>query len=84
MKKSCYFCERTCKLDRHHIDMNRRNNHPKNLLDICRKCHLRLHEKIYNRLFIPGLKNLYKLKELELYRFFKFFANKNRVSKFLK
>lgn len=48
--KSCYQCavchikesELRRKLDVHHIDRNKRNNAPSNLVAICQSCHMKL------------------------------------------
>lgn len=51
----CYFCniEETedKKHDIHHVDCNHYNNDPKNLMKLCRSCHIKLH-KIYKYLHI--------------------------------
>jgi len=40
----CYFCETTEELIIHHLNKNRKNNTPQNLLTLCPKCHHRLHK----------------------------------------
>lgn len=41
--KECHFCGATKNLCRHHIDKNRSNNTPENLVVVCRSCHAKLH-----------------------------------------
>lgn len=51
-KSECYFCgnRQTILLEIHHIDTDTRNNNYNNLVCLCKKCHRRLHSKIYSRL----------------------------------
>lgn len=51
----CYFCGRTNSVDIHHLDRNHDNNDKKNLIQLCRSCHKRLHY-IYKRLEYLGIK----------------------------
>ena len=39
LKGSCYFCGKERDLDQHHLDYNK----PLLVIDICRKCHNKLH-----------------------------------------
>lgn len=50
----CYFCGRTSSVDIHHLDGNHNNNDKKNLIQLCRSCHKRLHY-IYKRLEKLGI-----------------------------
>jgi len=52
-RRKCQICEKTelennKKLDCHHIDYNKRNNNPNNLIAICRKCHLKTNHNRQN------------------------------------
>ncbi len=45
-RRKCQMCEKTelennKKLDCHHIDYNKKNNDPQNLISLCRRCHLK-------------------------------------------
>lgn len=45
-RRKCFICGKTelenkAKLIVHHIDYNKQNNNPKNLVSLCRKCHLK-------------------------------------------
>jgi len=45
-RRKCFLCEKTElengeNLHCHHIDYNKRNNNPNNLISLCRKCHLK-------------------------------------------
>jgi len=45
-RRKCQICEKTelesnRKLDVHHIDYNKKNNDPKNLISLCQKCHIK-------------------------------------------
>ena len=41
----CESCKRNnCRLNVHHIDKNHQNNEMKNLMLVCSKCHLKVHE----------------------------------------
>lgn len=45
----CYHCKDSEDLQVHHIDHNRENNNPSNLLIVCRSCHIEEHHPyIYN------------------------------------
>lgn len=44
-KDSCEICGSTEELDVHHIDENRKNNYPINLITLCKSCHARVHSK---------------------------------------
>lgn len=49
-RRKCQICEKTElenkeKLSVHHIDYDKRNNDPKNLITLCRICHLRTNGK---------------------------------------
>lgn len=50
----CYFCGRINSVDIHHLDTNHDNNDKKNLIQLCRSCHKRLHY-IYKRLEKLGI-----------------------------
>ena len=39
----------------HHIDTNRKNNLKENLVELCYRCHARLHGKIYRMLVKGGI-----------------------------
>uniref|UniRef100_A0A6M3IQ66 Homing endonuclease n=1 Tax=viral metagenome TaxID=1070528 RepID=A0A6M3IQ66_9ZZZZ len=48
-RRKCQICDKTElenkeKLSIHHIDYNKKNNDPKNLISICRKCHRRTND----------------------------------------
>ena len=50
-RRKCFICEKTElesgeKLHCHHIDYNKNNNNPNNLISLCRSCHMRTN---YNR-----------------------------------
>lgn len=50
-RRKCFLCEKTelesgRKLDCHHIDYDKQNNDPKNLISLCQKCHMKTN---YNR-----------------------------------
>lgn len=51
--------QHTNKLIVHHIDTDRRNNSPSNLLTLCQQCHLSLHNK-YSKLILRR-SNIYQL-----------------------
>ena len=45
-RRKCMLCGKTelennIKLDIHHIDYNKKNNNPNNLISLCRKCHIK-------------------------------------------
>jgi 5-methylcytosine-specific restriction endonuclease McrA len=42
----CAECHTTIDLQRHHVDLNPRNNTPANIAILCRRCHSRLHASI--------------------------------------
>lgn len=44
----CAICGSTRCLVVHHVDMNRKNNHPDNLVKICRSCHAQVHRLAVN------------------------------------
>ena len=44
-KQECEICGKTGKLDVHHIDDNYQNNDLKNLMILCRSCHMKQHMK---------------------------------------
>lgn len=48
-KSNCYFCgeDNIKTLKVHHIDRNRKNNKPRNLIVFCGSCHGKLHKTIY-------------------------------------
>lgn len=54
-KRDNYLCQmcinKQCneKLSVHHIDFNKKNNHPTNLISLCRKCHLKTNTKNKDR-----------------------------------
>ena len=39
MMKECHTCGLQRDIQRHHIDFNRKNNHPSNLVWLCKTCH---------------------------------------------
>lgn len=41
----CQFCWSEKNIEVHHLDRNRKNNDPKNMLTLCRKCHREFHQK---------------------------------------
>lgn len=43
-KNTCEKCGKTGRLDIHHIDGNWRNDNPKNLITLCRSCHILTHK----------------------------------------
>ena len=49
-KRKCILCEKTElenkeKLSVHHIDYDKTNNNPINLISLCRMCHIKEHNK---------------------------------------
>lgn len=44
-KDACEICGSTNNIDVHHLDCNRANNDPKNLITLCQSCHMRVHSK---------------------------------------
>lgn len=44
-KNQCEECGKTGRIDVHHIDGNCRNNTPKNLMALCRSCHMKKHKE---------------------------------------
>ena len=44
-KDACEICGNNSQLHVHHIDSDRTNNNPNNLITLCNKCHLRVHNK---------------------------------------
>jgi len=40
----CFICGTEQSLIVHHIDENRSNNHPSNLVVLCRECHIKIHK----------------------------------------
>lgn len=50
IKSQCELCSTESNLEVHHKDVNRENNHPDNLITLCKSCHGRVHSK--NLLFI--------------------------------
>lgn len=42
--KTCYICGEKKNIDVHHIDGCRKNNRLKNLIPVCRYCHMGIHE----------------------------------------
>jgi uncharacterized protein YlaI len=53
-KDKCYFCQKEEKLFVHHIDFNRLNNNPENLIVLCSNCHRRLHQILNKTLNAPN------------------------------
>jgi len=52
-RRKCFICEKTelennKKLDCHHIDYNKRNSNPNNLISLCRSCHIKTNNKKEN------------------------------------
>lgn len=47
----CAICESNENLEVHHIDKNRQNNNPENLLTVCEKCHQRIHNHSLEQIF---------------------------------
>lgn len=43
MERSCQICGSVQNVDVHHRDGNFRNNHPDNLMTLCRSCHIKIH-----------------------------------------
>jgi len=41
----CEFCNKTKNIDTHHLDGNKFNNSLDNLLNLCRSCHVKYHQK---------------------------------------
>jgi 5-methylcytosine-specific restriction endonuclease McrA len=41
----CEHCGTTADLDVHHCDLNPDNNHPENLIVLCRSCHAEVHRQ---------------------------------------
>jgi len=56
-EKKCLFCEKTEKLNIHHVDRNNANHDVDNLVYLCSGCHKKLHGKVYN----PLLKRVFRL-----------------------
>lgn len=55
-KEYCYFCDKKTFTDTHHIDKDRKNNTPRNLVELCPSCHQKLHKRIYGVIFKRGRK----------------------------
>lgn len=65
----CKCCGRSENIDIHHIDVNRRNNHIKNLIPVCRSCHKNIHYTISRGVGkTQAVKRIYKIKnDIEYY-----------------
>lgn len=48
---ACQNCDRKYTLETHHIDGNKRNNNPNNLLKLCRRCHMLIDGRFKNLTF---------------------------------
>jgi hypothetical protein len=46
-RKKCYFCEKKSQLI-HHINQNKKDNNPKNIIPLCRSCHNKIHRVLVN------------------------------------
>jgi thymidylate synthase ThyX len=55
IKNNCEICNTSKNLEVHHIDENRKNHNPNNLLTVCESCHLRLHSKNLNILYFDKI-----------------------------
>jgi len=55
----CLCCLRNIKLLVHHIDKNKRNNKPENLMTLCNQCHMSLHSYYQGKKkgFVRKMKN---------------------------
>ena len=51
-------CMNTEKLHIHHIDFNKQNNNPKNLITLCRSCHAKTYSKNKRNYFINYYKEI--------------------------
>ena len=63
-KNKCYFCQKEEKLIVHHIDFNRSNNNPENLIVLCSNCHRRLHQILNKTLNAPNFNKKEVLEEI--------------------
>lgn len=69
--RACQLCSKIKqsgdnKLDVHHIDYNKRNSDPKNLITLCHSCNKEVEsdKKAWTRIFKRKIKNIYKQMEL--------------------
>ena len=58
VEKHCQVCRCSKKLNVHHIDRNRKNNHLSNLTVLCSSCHTSLHNFLRGREKFKNFKNL--------------------------
>lgn len=42
----CIICKLNDRLEVHHEDKNRQNNHPRNLFTFCKPCHMFIHSNL--------------------------------------
>ena len=60
----CPDCEhKTDKLDVHHIDFNKKNNNPENLITLCRRCHSKTFGKNKKNFWIYYYQNIMVIKK---------------------
>lgn len=67
MKDACEICGKTTSLEVHHIDEDRTNNFPENLLTVCESCHRRVHNKNLLILHSDTITDIEELDEEEVY-----------------
>ena len=51
MQSKCIICGTENALEVHHIDKDRTNNYPENLMTVCEKCHSRIHHQSLEHIF---------------------------------
>ena len=66
-KNSCEICGTNSDLEVHHIDENRSNNYPENLLTACESCHLRIHSKNLKVAYGDKIVNIEKIGLKDVY-----------------
>ena len=63
----CAICGSTKKLQVHHKDEKRTNNHPENLITLCNSCHSRIHSKNLETIFADEIKSIELIGRVEVY-----------------
>jgi len=60
---TCQICSNTKNIDVHHVDLDKSNHEPLNLISICRKCHRRIHiKKLICEFKVVSVKGINKIK----------------------
>jgi thymidylate synthase ThyX/DNA-directed RNA polymerase subunit M/transcription elongation factor TFIIS len=80
MKSHCEICGIKNNLEVHHIDNNRSNNYPENLITTCKSCHQRIHYKNLEIIYLDEIVSINKIGiekvyDIEMHDYHNFVAN---------